>query len=45
MLVVEAMKMEHVIRAPISGVVESLHYKVGDRVDEHDELLVLAGAG
>ena len=43
-LAVEAMKMEHVIKAPRTGILESLRYEVGDRVDEHDELAVIKGS-
>ncbi len=41
LLVLEAMKMEHTITAPHDGVVELLHYSVGDRVDDGVELLQL----
>jgi 3-methylcrotonyl-CoA carboxylase alpha subunit len=39
LLVMEAMKMEHTIRAPGDGVVEAIHYAVGDQVDEGAELI------
>jgi 3-methylcrotonyl-CoA carboxylase alpha subunit len=39
LLVMEAMKMEHTIRAPADGVVEKIHYKVGEQVDEGVELI------
>jgi 3-methylcrotonyl-CoA carboxylase alpha subunit len=39
LLVMEAMKMEHTIRAPADGVVEKIHYKVGEQVDEGIELI------
>ncbi len=42
--VMEAMKMEHTINAPIDGVVAELMYAVGDQVAEGGELLRLEGA-
>ena len=39
LLAVEAMKVEHTIRAPADGVVTALHFAVGDRVDEGAELV------
>jgi 3-methylcrotonyl-CoA carboxylase alpha subunit len=39
LLVMEAMKMEHTIRAPADGTVEKIHYKVGEQVDEGVELI------
>ena len=41
LLVVEAMKMEHTIRAPHAGIVKSVRYRVGDRVQEGSELIEL----
>jgi 3-methylcrotonyl-CoA carboxylase alpha subunit len=41
LLVVEAMKMEHTLRAPRDGVVASVACKAGDQVDEGRELVVL----
>ncbi len=38
LLVIEAMKVEHTIRAPCAGTVDAVHYAVGDRVDEGAEL-------
>ncbi len=38
--IIEAMKMEHTIRAPSSGTVKYWYFKVGDLVDEGKELLV-----
>ena len=37
--VMEAMKMEHTIRAPRDGTVQALLYAVGDQVLEGEELL------
>ena len=39
LLVMEAMKMEHTIRAPVAGIVESFYYQPGDLVDGGSELL------
>jgi 3-methylcrotonyl-CoA carboxylase alpha subunit len=39
LLVMEAMKMEHTIRAPADGTVATIHFKVGDQVDEGVELI------
>ncbi|MBV1883896.1 MAG: acetyl/propionyl/methylcrotonyl-CoA carboxylase subunit alpha [Pseudomonadales bacterium] len=39
LLVLEAMKMEHTIRAPSDGTVKEVYYKAGDLVDEGSELL------
>jgi len=38
LLVIEAMKMEHAIKAPRAGVVKALKYRVGDRVREGSTL-------
>ena len=32
-LVLEAMKMQHTMHAPVDGVVDQLFYKIGDLVD------------
>ncbi len=42
LIVVEAMKMEHVVRAPHDGVVERIDVAVGDTVAEGVELAVMA---
>ena len=42
LLIMEAMKMEHTITAPTSGVVTELLYGVGDQVADGDQLLVLS---
>ena len=41
LVVLEAMKMEHSIRAPAEAAVAAVHCKVGDRVDEGVELVSL----
>ena len=41
LLVIEAMKIEHIIAAPHNGRVHSLHYRSGDMVEEGVELLLL----
>lgn len=44
-MVVEAMKMEHAIKADADGIVTSLPVKVGQAVDAGQVLIVLEGAG
>ena len=39
LLVMEAMKMEHTIRAPVAGTVNAFYYQGGDLVDGGAELL------
>src|SRR5947208_3320913 len=41
LLVMEAMKMEHVVTAPVGGIVGALHVSAGDTVYEGHALLVL----
>ncbi|NWG46581.1 MAG: ATP-grasp domain-containing protein [Alphaproteobacteria bacterium] len=41
LLVLEAMKMEHVIRAPHAGTVRAVHFVAGDQVKEGDQLVDL----
>jgi len=41
LMVIEAMKMEHAIVAPHDGVVEEVHYQVGDQVGEGATLIAL----
>lgn len=41
LVIMEAMKMEHSIRAPHKGFIEAIHYQVGDIVNEGNPLLVL----
>jgi len=45
LLVVEAMKMEHEVRAPAAGLVQGVHGAVGTTVDAGAVLVVLAEAG
>ena len=42
LLILEAMKMEHTIAAPADGVVETVHFRVGEQVDEGVELIAFA---
>ncbi len=44
LMIMEAMKMEHVIKAPSDGVVTGLFYKNGDMVDGGSELLSFEAA-
>jgi 3-methylcrotonyl-CoA carboxylase alpha subunit len=44
LMIMEAMKMEHVIKAPSDGVVTGLFYKNGDMVDGGSELLTFEAA-
>src|SRR5690606_4625082 len=39
LLTLEAMKMEHTIHAPADGLIESIHFQVGDLINEGMELL------
>jgi 3-methylcrotonyl-CoA carboxylase alpha subunit len=41
-MVLEAMKMEHSIAAPMDGKIERVFYKAGDLVDEGAELIAFA---
>ncbi len=41
LMVIEAMKMEHTIRSPQAGMIEKIHYALGDQVNEGDELVSL----
>jgi 3-methylcrotonyl-CoA carboxylase alpha subunit len=40
LIVLEAMKMEHTIKAPSAGIVEAFRHRVGDQVEEGEELVV-----
>ena len=44
-LVLEAMKMEHAIRAPVAGVVAVVNVRVGQAVDTGTELARLDSPG
>ncbi len=44
LLVLEAMKMEHTIKAPSAGVIAAVHYQVGDQVEEGADLAEFAEA-
>ncbi|MBW7851258.1 MAG: acetyl-CoA carboxylase biotin carboxylase subunit [Rhodospirillales bacterium] len=39
LLILEAMKMEHTIKAPANGTVREIHFRAGDQVPEGAELL------
>ncbi len=39
LMVLEAMKMEHLIRAPRSGTIDKIFFKVGDLVGQNKLLL------
>ena len=41
LMIVEAMKMEHTIKAAIAGRVASIHFAVGQQVSDGDELLTI----
>jgi 3-methylcrotonyl-CoA carboxylase alpha subunit len=43
-LIMEAMKMEHTIRSSVKGILEAVHYTVGDFVEEGTELAVVGSA-
>jgi biotin carboxyl carrier protein len=43
-MIVEAMKVEHRIHAPVAGTVSALHFAEGDRCDKDDLLLELEPA-
>jgi 3-methylcrotonyl-CoA carboxylase alpha subunit len=45
LLAVEAMKVEHTIRAPSEGRVMKVHFAVGERVTEGEELVSFEAAG
>ncbi len=42
LIVLEAMKMEHIIAAPSDGIVSAVRFAAGDQVNEGDELLAMA---
>jgi 3-methylcrotonyl-CoA carboxylase alpha subunit len=39
LVILEAMKMEHTIVAPVDGIVSQVHFKVGEQVSDGDALL------
>jgi len=39
LMVMEAMKMEHTMRAPEDGIIDKIHFGVGDKVDDGDVLI------
>jgi biotin carboxyl carrier protein len=45
LLVIEAMKMQHAIRAPADGRLEAVHVGVGDAVDPTTRLVTFTPAG
>jgi 3-methylcrotonyl-CoA carboxylase alpha subunit len=44
LIVLEAMKMEHTIAAPVDGTVEAVHYAAGDLVEDGAELIAFTPA-
>jgi len=44
LMVLEAMKMEHTIRAPAAGDIDRVRYSVGEQVEEGAELIVFTDA-
>jgi 3-methylcrotonyl-CoA carboxylase alpha subunit len=42
LMIIEAMKMEHTVAAPVDGTVEAVRFAVGDLVEEGAELIALA---
>ena len=40
-MIIEAMKMEHEIKAPVDGRVSEIYFGVGDKVDEGVELILV----
>lgn len=45
LLVIEAMKMQHAIRAPADGSLDAFHVAVGDAVDPSTRLVTFTPAG
>jgi biotin carboxyl carrier protein len=41
LVVLEAMKMEHTVAAPVDGVVSALHVRLGDQVESGQALAVV----
>ena len=44
LVIIEAMKMEHTVRAPHAGIVDEVFYHPGDRVEENTELVRLCSS-
>jgi len=42
LMIIEAMKMEHTVAAPVDGTIEAVRFGVGDLVEEGAELITLA---
>ena len=42
LLIMEAMKMEHRITAPKDGIIETIHFQVGERCEQGDSLITMA---
>jgi 3-methylcrotonyl-CoA carboxylase alpha subunit len=42
LMIIEAMKMEHTVAAPVDGIVDAVRFTVGDLVEEGAELIALA---
>jgi 3-methylcrotonyl-CoA carboxylase alpha subunit len=45
LMIIEAMKMEHTIHAPVDGTVTAVSFSEGELVEEGVELLAVAPAG
>ena len=45
LMIIEAMKMEHTVVAPVDGIVDAVRYAVGDLVEEGAELIALSAPG
>ena len=41
LLIMEAMKMEHRITAPKDGIIETIHFQVGERCEQGDSLITM----
>jgi len=44
MVIIEAMKMENIIRAPFDGLIESVHVEVGQAVEQGTSLFEIVPA-
>jgi len=45
LLIMEAMKMEHTITAPVDGIVAAVNFSQGDQVEEGVELVIFETQG